>query len=490
MQATLTFRILTIVVTVFIGLIVLMTINTRHDYSAALDNAKTATRHQGQLYAEHAARSFESVDLILRRVVDNIERDITGTPRTPEAIQANLKELVELTPQIRALVTAGADGIESASNTGQGVGTVDLNDRRYFMAHKADPELGLLIGKPLRGRVTGNWFLSITRRINDPDGNFAGVVVAVVSQEYFNDFYQKAEDNENISAALMNADGYIFAFSKAFAPDHTDVAGVSMAASPLFVDHVNGKPSTTYEGRIFKDDTKRIVSFQRVPDRPVIIVTSLTRERAFAASSSHMKVVIVIIAVTGAVLLYLLISTIRQVRHREIVELKLRHMANHDLLTNLPNRRQGIEYLTRAMAGGRRHVTQVGVLFIDLDGFKTINDRYGHQAGDEVLIETAKRFLACVRDTDVVARLGGDEFLIVLSDITDETATLRVAELILEAASQPYQFGADEATLSASVGIAFYPHHTDNPDDLIKMADNAMYQAKEAGKNNYRIADQ
>lgn len=489
MKVTLTFLVTATVATVFIVLLALTAINVRHDYDSALSGAHIAVRHQSQIYAEHSARSFESADLILRRVVDNQERDITGMQRTPEAIQAALKELVELTPQIRALVIAGADGIETASNTGRGVGTVDLNDRGYFQAHKADPGLGLLIDKPLRGKLSGNWFLSITRRINNPDGSFAGVVVAVVSQEYFNEFYQTAEDAEGLSAALMNADGEIFAFSTGFSLDGADVAGVSMAATPLFVEHLNGEASGTYEGHVFTDDIERIASFNRVPDRPVIIVTSMTREHAFAELSLHMRTIVIFTAVTGVVLLFLLITTIRQVRHRERIEQKLRHMANHDLLTDLPNRRQGIEYLTRAVARGRRHVTMAGVLFIDLDGFKAVNDRYGHEAGDAVLVETAGRFLKCIRDTDVVARLGGDEFLIVLSDVTDEEATRRVAELILEAAARPFVFDGHEATLSASIGIAFYPHHGDDPDDLIKMADDAMYQAKDAGKNNYRIAD-
>lgn len=487
MRTSLTFRILTIVATVFIGLVVLTFVNARHDFNRALSGAKIATYQQNQLYVEHAARSFEVVDLILRRVVENLERDITGTPRTAETIQVALKELVDLTPKIRALVTAGADGIETGSNTGRGIGTVSISDRGYFQAHKADPHLGLLIDKPLRGKLSGNWFLSISRRVNNPDGAFAGVVVAIVSQEYFNEFYQLAEDSEGLSAALMSADGHIFAFSKAFSPNRSDVAGVSMASSPLFTEHLNGKDSGTYEGQVFKDGIDRIVSFTRVPERPVIIVTLQTHEYAFSEINVHMRTILAILAMTGVVLLYLLIATIRQVRQREIAEQKLRHMANHDLLTNLPNRRQGIEYLARAVAQGRRHVTQAGVLFVDLDGFKAVNDDYGHDAGDEVLIEMADRFLKCVRDTDVVARLGGDEFLVILSDVTDEEATKRVAGLMLEAATLPFKFNNHEVQLSASIGIALFPHHGNDPDALIKMADNAMYQAKKKGKNNFYI---
>ncbi|MFC1673456.1 diguanylate cyclase domain-containing protein [Pseudomonadota bacterium] len=488
MNVTLTSRVVAIVIVIFLVLVALTGLNMRHDYTNALSGAHNATRHQSQLYAEHAARSFETVDLILRRVVDGVERDMTDMPRAPETVQADLKELTELAPQLRALVISDGDGLQTASNTGRGTGKVTIADRGYFKAHKADPNLGLLIDKPLRGKVTGNWFLSISRRVDAPDGSFAGVVVAVVSQGYFNEFYQTADDRENLSTALVNADGLIFAFSSRFAPGGLDVAGETLAETPLFAEHLSANRSGSFEGQVFTTDQQRIVSFQRVEDQPVVIVTSIPRDQAFAAMSLHMRTIVAFIAATAVVLAYLLITTIRQVSQREKTERQLRHMANHDLLTNLPNRRQGMEYLSRAVATSRRHVTQVGILFIDLDGFKDVNDRYGHKAGDQVLIETAERFNACVRETDVVARLGGDEFLIVLSDVTDDHAVTRIAQLILEAAARPHVIGDNEAQLSASIGIAFYPHHGDAPDDLIKMADNAMYQAKDAGKNNYCVA--
>lgn len=488
MNITLTSRVVAIVIIIFLVLVALTGLNMRHDYTNSLSSAHNATRHQSQLYAEHAARSFESVDLILRRVVDSVERDMTDMPRAPETVQADLKELTELAPQLRALVVANGDGLQTASNTGRGTGKVSIADRGYFKAHQADANLGLLIDKPLRGKVTGNWFLSISRRVNAPDGAFAGVVVAIVSQDYFNTFYQAADDRENLSTALINADGLIFAFSSRFAPDGLDVAGETLSETPLFTEHLAAASSGSFEGNVFDTDQQRIVSYQKVEDQPVVIVTSIPRDQAFAEMSSHMRTIVMLISATAVVLIYLLITTVRQVSQREKTERKLRHMANHDLLTNLPNRRQGMEYLNRAVANSRRHVTQVGVLFIDLDGFKDVNDHLGHKAGDQVLIETAARFNACVRETDVVARLGGDEFLVVLSDVTDDHAVTRIAQLVLDAAARPYVIGNEEAQLSASIGIAYYPHHGDAPEELIKMADNAMYQAKEAGKNNYCVA--
>jgi len=489
MLSSLTVRIIAIVATVFIGLVSLTVLNANHDFQSALSSAKIATRHQSELYAEHAARSIDSVDLILRRVADNIERDITGTPRSSSTIQKSLQELVDGAPQIRALVTAGADGIQTSSNSGRGIGKVDLNDRGYFNTHKANPSLGLLISRPLRGKLSGNWFLSITRGIQNPDGSFAGVVIAVVSQKYFNKFYQTAEDNEGLNTSLMTLDGEIFAFSKAFAQDSQDIAGMSMKDTPLFSDHLKNNKSGTFEGQVFEDDLDRIVSFKRVANHPIVVVSAVNRDIVLTETTSHIFTIISIISITGIVLVLLLVATIRQIKRREKIEQKLHHMANHDLLTDLPNRRQGVEYLSRAVASGRRHVTRVAVLFIDLDGFKDVNDNLGHNAGDAVLVDTARRFETCIRETDVVARLGGDEFLIVLTDITDEEATSRVAQLIIEAVARPYEVYGQKAKLSASIGIAFFPHHGDGPEDLINKADSAMYQAKQSGKNTFCFAD-
>jgi len=489
MKSSLIFRILAIVATVFVVLGVQTVLNANHDFDTALSNAKNSTRHQSKLYAEHAARSIDAVDLILLRIVDNQERDMTGKQRSLKTIQKSLKELTDRAPQIRALVIAGADGIQIASNIGTGNGKISINDRAYFNAHKANPNLGLLIDRPLRGKISGTWFLSITRSLQNPDGSFAGVVIAVVSQKYFNDFYETAETDEGMSTALMTLNGEVFAFSKAFAPNSRDIAGETMANSRWFLEHFKDNASGSFEGPIFKNDVNRIVAFQRVGEHPISTVTSINQEYAVMHATEHMTRNTLVIAAAGLIVLFLVIATIRQVKDREKIEEKLHHMANHDLLTDLPNRRQGVEYLTRAVASGRRHVTRVAVLFIDLDGFKGVNDNFGHDAGDTVLIDTARRFETCVRETDVVARIGGDEFLIVLTDITDDEATLRVAKLLIEAVGKPYEFYGQKSQLSASIGIAFFPHHGDSPESLINKADAAMYQAKQAGKNTYCVCE-
>jgi len=159
--------------------------------------------------------------------------------------------------------------------------------------------------------------------------------------------------------------------------------------------------------------------------------------------------------------------------------------ANFDGLTGLTNRNLMRELLKTALKNARRKRSKLALICLDLDHFKAVNDSLGHNIGDELLIECAKRLLACTRESDTVARLGGDEFLILLPDLGDETFTEEVAGNILAALSQPFQLQQELVYVSASLGIAVFPDDATELDDLLKNADQAMYGAKSAGRGCY-----
>ncbi|RKF18080.1 sensor domain-containing diguanylate cyclase [Alginatibacterium sediminis] len=166
---------------------------------------------------------------------------------------------------------------------------------------------------------------------------------------------------------------------------------------------------------------------------------------------------------------------------------RIQHLAYHDMLTGLPTRQLAMEHLSKALAAARRDTSKVAVLFVDLDGFKSINDNFGHDAGDQVLKQTAERLSSCIREGDTVARFGGDEFLVVLPNvITDDTVT-NVAHRMIQTLATPYKDGMNSLNTSASIGIALFPEHSENPQELIKLADQAMYKIKRQSKNNYVI---
>ncbi len=167
-------------------------------------------------------------------------------------------------------------------------------------------------------------------------------------------------------------------------------------------------------------------------------------------------------------------------------EIKLNIMAHYDLLTNLPNRALFQDTLRNAISKAKRAKSKIALMFLDLDNFKMINDTLGHDYGDLLLIEVAKRLKTILRAEDTVSRLGGDEFTIILEDIGETTYPSIVAQKIIDALSQPIQLGDEMGYIGASVGIAIFPDDANEIEPLIKNADLAMYTAKNGGKNIYK----
>ncbi len=162
----------------------------------------------------------------------------------------------------------------------------------------------------------------------------------------------------------------------------------------------------------------------------------------------------------------------------------LTQQARHDPLTGLPNRLFLMEHLKHTLALARRQKATGAVLFVDLDGFKAINDRFGHDVGDDTLIAASAGIRGELRESDLVTRLGGDEFVVVLYRLTERDDALVVSHKLLSALSRTQGISGQEIRLSASIGICFFPHQNDLPETLLKQADSAMYAAKQAGKNN------
>ena len=177
----------------------------------------------------------------------------------------------------------------------------------------------------------------------------------------------------------------------------------------------------------------------------------------------------------------------RDITERKLSEERVQRSANHDFLTDLPNRSLFRERLEHEIKHSARTGLPLALLFIDLDQFKEVNDRLGHAAGDQLLQEVARRISTCVRDTDTVARLGGDEFTVILTDVTRPAHVETIAAEILDELRKPFALAAGEAAVSGSIGITIYPGDGATPDELVRNADEAMYAAKNAGRNQYQI---
>jgi len=184
------------------------------------------------------------------------------------------------------------------------------------------------------------------------------------------------------------------------------------------------------------------------------------------------------------------IEIFSDITERKEREERVRHLAHHDALTDLPNRVLLTDRITQAVSLAERNRTRVAVMFLDLDRFKTVNDSLGHSVGDKLLQEVSSRLRLCMRTSDTVSRLGGDEFVILMPDMAYPGDIAVAAQKVLDAVSRPYNIDGHELVSTPSVGIAVYPGDGADVDTLLRNADAAMYHAKENGRNNYQFFTQ
>ncbi|HQS58113.1 MAG: hypothetical protein B7Y56_04105 [Gallionellales bacterium 35-53-114] len=188
--------------------------------------------------------------------------------------------------------------------------------------------------------------------------------------------------------------------------------------------------------------------------------------------------------------IYALCGIATDITEKKDFEEHLRHMAQYDALTKLPNRALFSDRLQQTFTTARRTREHFGLMFIDLDKFKPVNDTYGHEAGDLLLKDAANRMQGCVRESDTVARIGGDEFVVLLASLKHDQDAHEVGEKIRHALNQPFKISGNTLNISSSIGIAIYPAHGDDEKELVKHADLAMYYAKENGRNNVTVYHQ
>jgi diguanylate cyclase (GGDEF)-like protein len=268
------------------------------------------------------------------------------------------------------------------------------------------------------------------------------------------------EERENQLSLLIerNADGVLIVDRKG------RILFANPAAERLFDSKMAGLLGVDFGFPIQIDDTIEIDILNRKEQRYAemrVVDTTWNREPVFLVS-------------------------LRDVTDRVQAEKQMRHLATHDALTNLPNRILFFDRLDQAITRAQRQNSKLAILFLDLDGFKTVNDQFGHATGDTTLQIVARRLESCLRQSDTVARMGGDEFTIILENITSPQDCEQVASKILEAIQEPIKFDTKQVQLSTSIGISIFPEDGEDGDLLTIHADAAMYMAKE-NRNHYEF---
>ncbi|WP_415905364.1 diguanylate cyclase domain-containing protein [Neptuniibacter sp. QD48_55] len=243
-------------------------------------------------------------------------------------------------------------------------------------------------------------------------------------------------------------------------------------------------------GKVLKDKT----TIAGLLDR-FISLQQAQNEEIWQDSSHKMEVLLsklivrMVLIILGGFLfaVYVMATTSKQNKLIRIANQELRHLACHDNLTGLPNRRFLLHQLDIVLAAAKRKQHKVAIIFIDLDDFKPINDTYGHDIGDQCLQDISNRISKVIRGSDMLGRLGGDEFLLILSEIESSTQAIAVIQKILTIINEDIPIESSTANLSASIGLYIYALEDINAEEAITLADKAMYQAKKMGKNQFYI---
>jgi diguanylate cyclase (GGDEF)-like protein len=490
------------------------------------------------ILAEQAERSFQPVDLVISSVAEGIAAEgVTDSATFDQKLAGRdthllLREKMTGVPQLDALTVIDHDGKLINFSRSWPVPEAEVSNRDYFRAMKEDPNLKSFVSEPVQNRATGTWIIFLAHRVSGANGEFLGIILGAIEMRYFEDFYRAISLREGSSVAIMRLDGMtLMRFPRG------DTIGKVFSDSQHLL---HGNVGATIRELSPIDGLMRLKAAHLVTNYPVLTVATITEDAALADWRATAEVMslgafgcAIAIAIAG-------FAFGRQWKHKarladlqaelgrqeeraaamraaaEVAQATARemtHSAEHDFLTGLPNRLLLSDRIGQAIAAAHRNKKAVAVLFLDLDGFKHINDSLGHAIGDKLLQSIAKRLVDCVRASDTVSRQGGDEFVVLLAEVEQSEDAAIATRRIVQAVTGPHSIDEHELHVyaavaagrmlnavagshlidhrdlhvTASIGVSVYPEDGLDAETLIKNADTAMYQAKERGRQSYRF---
>jgi len=460
----------------FIGICTAIVVQMR---SSDFNNAQLMAVNVVSTIEADIARNIEIYDLSLQAVVEN----------------ANRPDLRHLSPELRQLLlfdrsaTARHLGpIQVVDHEGQVVLDsrtasplmADHSHTEHFRAHRDREIDSPHIGKPWRS-PDGEQYINISRRMTGQDGKFAGMVVGHIRLSYFLGLFQQVKLTDRDVLTLALADGTLVMRT----PYQADAIGRDLRATSVF-QVIRATPSGSFVSNSGLDGTERLYVHRRVGGHPLYLAMGQSTDELFGPwrrEAIKIGLVVLALCLTNVALVVFLV---RELRRRQAAERGLREIATTDALTGLGNRRRFDMDFAREWNRARRDGTPLSLLLIDADQFKAYNDTHGHQAGDRALATIA----ACIgrelkRSGDLGARYGGEEFAVILAG-TPLDAAYQIAEAIRASvlALRTEQGDRADALPTVSLGVAcVIPDAALNPGDLINAADDALYEAKRAGRN-------
>lgn len=462
------------------------------------------TSNLAQAMAQHADDTIKTADSMTYAMVERAETYGIGSSQRQQLhnyLAANLTQM----PQLNALAIYDQNGQWLVDSRPILLQSFNNANREYFIYHRDHTDRGPHIGTPIISKASGRWVIPVSRRINDANGNFAGVALATIDIDYFRRFYDKLDIGQGGSLVLALDDGTMLLRR----PYDDKLVGSSMLDTELFkAFRSRGRLGTLFI-KSSQDGITRLNSYRGLEDYPLFVDAAFSKDEILAdwwrdtlLHTAGVVILVMILALAGARLVRQIELRVRMehelVRAKEALEAlnrTLQKLAAQDGLTGLANRRQFDTSLAEAFSRATRDASTLALVMIDVDLFKKYNDVYGHPSGDECLRTVSRTIMELMQDRpeSLVARYGGEELSVLLPH-TDVANAVAVAEQIRLAIEQLEieHTGSPQGIVTVSAGVeAFVPgRDADTAGQLVEAADQALYAAKFAGRNRVCIHEQ
>jgi len=453
-------------------------------YKESLSAKEAVSESRVQSLKEHAERVLSEADLILRFVKERTAES-GGFDDLSTAEKRSLVDnaFFDFSP-IGIVMLIDQEGQLFESSGSMNDNPPKVSDREYFKHHMQQADDRLYLGVPVFSRLSSRWVFTVSRRISDSDGSFAGIVLIELDIAYFEKVYQSVSPEAGGSVSLLSAEGVPLVRIP-----HDDAVykdGVPLPAK-ILKEILSGKSGFITDQEYSAGEPARCYSFKRLEGLPAIIVNEYTIADATASWRRYTLVYFAFLFLLLLLVAFLTVIVVKQFdRLRDVNEdlkekqLALESMALKDPMTGLANRVVLHDRLETALAVSRRYGNQyVGLLFMDIDRFKEINDTYGHLFGDEVLKQFSDRISGILRNSDTFARMGGDEFVVMIPLVSSRGELELVARKIELALRDPFEIHDVSIVMRSSIGYALSVRPDSTPDTLLSEADNAMYLVKQ-----------
>lgn len=469
-------------------------------YDAAWSQTTKTSRNLGHSVANQLDSVFSEVDRLLNTLSYMLERrELTAANLEP--LQPIMVTHLSQADYLHGLFVYGDEGQWLVHTQPAQALQANNSDREYFIAHRESRSTRVLISKPVQSRSTGEWIIPVSKRIDDADGRFAGVLLATVRVGYILKLLNGFDIGEKGAISLSLANGTIV-LRRPYAPEDL---GRVLPNNPMR-SAVNSERAGIIRITSPIDGVKRLVAFEHLPNNPLYIAVALSEKEILSQWRSAAQVqfacMLLVVSIIGISAWYVLRSMkLRQasdralrIAHEQLVQAnaQLADLAEHDGLTGILNRRAFDQRFEDILAQSRRDHRPVSVLLFDVDHFKAYNDHYGHPAGDECLRRVAAALSKAVRRPgDVLARYGGEEFVAILPD-TAAAGALEVANAAKEEVERLVLLhtASVEGIVTVSIGVASANGAAVDwtTGALIDQADKALYRAKHDGRNRVVVA--